>query len=185
MLILYFHPQLAVSSLLSEAVWWSMEWSAGRLTLQMPWFLMEKMWRSTANILTSSAASPHPRPALMGSCSHQPATWVKNKKKQKTWTTFTGPVLFLSVSACQSEELIDSWWLLLFVFQSPRGCSINCSLTGWSQRLKHASPVMTWKSDLFPSDYKPCHTSSTHRPHQIFSTLQQLYSNYLCYDYSL
>lgn len=79
-----------------------------------------------------------------------PACYMGKEQKNKTWTTFTGPILFLSVSACQSEELIDSWWLLLFVFQSPRGCSINCSLTGWSQRLKHASLVMTWKSDLFP-----------------------------------
>lgn len=33
-----------------------------------------------------------------------------------------------------------------FIFQSPRGCSLNSSLTGWSQRLKRVSLVM-WSDD--------------------------------------
>ena len=77
----YFIPcwtfsQLAVSSLLSEAVWWLVEWSAGRLMLHMPWSPTGKMWHSSANILGSNAASPQLRPALMENCRHQPATLV-------------------------------------------------------------------------------------------------------------
>lgn len=53
------------------------------------------------------------------------------------------------------KNIIETFWqyslTFSFVFQSPHGCSINSSLTGWSPRLKHASLVM-WSDDLDPSN---------------------------------
>lgn len=141
-----------------------MEWSAGRLTLQTQWFLMGKMWRSSANILASSAASPQPRPALMESCSHQPATLVNLDRPYRPPCSYL--YLLQHVSQKNTRGGIDShyWQLetfaifmhLLFVFQSPRGCSINSSPTGWSQRLKHVS-LVTWSDDLHA--WPPTHAS--------------------------
>lgn len=187
--------QLAVSSLLRGAVWWSVEWSAGRSTLRTQWFLMGKMWRFTANTLTSSAVSQQPRAALMASCSHQPATLVNLDHTHKRLCRS----LRCSMSARGIWDglihIVDSWKRsLINVFQSPRGCSISCSRTGWSQRLKLVSPRM-WTDDLHvwpqtrPRLMTLCHNTNTswqtptHSP--IMLNTVELCFNSLCCDYGL
>ena len=70
---------------------------------------------------------------------------------------------------------------LLFVFQSPHGCSLNSSLTGWSQRLKLVK-LMMWSDDLDPPiSHDPVSHYDTHlHPQQPLFTLQlciNIYAN--------
>lgn len=130
-----FPTQLAVSSLLREAVLWLVGWSVGRLMSRTPWCPTGRTWHSTASIPRSSAASLQLRPALMGSCRHQTATLVNpNTPFQSSTGSPWKPFNFPTFRYIVTPDFRD----FDFIYDKPTHlklffCSAGCMLSSFIQ----------------------------------------------------